>query len=131
MTKSVERTVYSVLDWLGDVGGLFDAFNYIVCFLLSSTRLISFQVWLTASIQRLNKFRGSEVQSGSGKSNVARATTMREKKKAKLKTTWDVYLRQVFPSLMCCCKRTDESRFFDDGMERVKRELDIGNFMKK
>jgi len=30
------RSVYSVLDWLGDVGGLFDALNLIARVLLSS-----------------------------------------------------------------------------------------------
>jgi len=58
-TSEFERTVYSVLDFLGDVGGLYDAFYYIAYFLFLSTRITVFEVWLTGGIQRIRKYQKS------------------------------------------------------------------------
>jgi len=34
-SQITERVTYSLLDWLGDVGGLFDALRYIGSFLIT------------------------------------------------------------------------------------------------
>jgi len=45
-TVQHSRSVYSVLDWLGDVGGLFDALNLIARVLLSSLTTLIFKLGL-------------------------------------------------------------------------------------
>ena len=42
----IERSTYDVLEWLGDIGGLFDAFIYLGFVLISPFAAIAFKLKL-------------------------------------------------------------------------------------
>jgi len=49
------RSVYSVLDWLGDIGGLFDALSLICRVLLSSLTTLMFKIGLFNRLFEVNE----------------------------------------------------------------------------
>jgi len=109
------RSVYSVLDWLGDVGGLYDALNLIARVLLSSITTLIFKLRLFNRLFEVAvKPPTSTQQVRDTKSNLVLAkrqpddrqvipigaTTLQEKvRKAKL-----TFIEYVLNKLRLCCR---------------------------
>ena len=51
----IDRSTYSFLEWLGDVGGLYDGLRIFISFILSPISVFALKTELFVSIFRINK----------------------------------------------------------------------------
>ena len=51
----IERSTYSFLEWLGDVGGLYDGLRIFISFILSPISVFALKSEIFVSIFRINK----------------------------------------------------------------------------
>ena len=116
----VDRNVYGVLDWVGDVGGLYEGVYLILYIILVFTQFHDFEHFLIEYL-----FIKSEDELNSEN----QSTFLDEKK-----TSW---LRQklisIFPK-SCRCKSfslSKEEKLFKRARRQLREELDIVKFVKK
>lgn len=113
----VDRDVYSILDWVGDMGGLNEGLYLGLKVILIFFQFYEFDHFL---IQRLYS---KQTQNNKLRSGVLFDTT---------KTSW---FRQRMHDLCCCfrccIKLSKHERMFAKARIRMNNELDIVQFMKK
>ena len=129
----IDRDVYSILDWVGDVGGLNEGLFLILKVFLIAMQFNDFQHFLIQHLYRrpdpmVNPRTGVSIDNG-------RVETGLEYLDDK-KTSW---LRQKFISccpihcirLSSCCRLNREERLFVKAREKYEEEVDIIDFLKR
>ena len=116
------RSIYSFLDLLGDVGGLFDALTGIFSLVVS----LSFSVFgnpLNAYLLKAVFLRNPK---HSNDANSYKSVPIKNFLQALSK-------RKSFelPRVLCSCMRSrEDKRLIDKGLERIDNELEIDEFLK-
>mmetsp|Transcript_14286 Transcript_14286/g.17997 ORF Transcript_14286/g.17997 Transcript_14286/m.17997 type:complete len:159 (-) Transcript_14286:632-1108(-) len=119
----VDRDVYSILDWVGDVGGLNEGVQIILGAVLVFMQYNELEHLLIERLYRSD----SEYSAGEG----SKGEQLQDSK-----TSW---LRQSLNDscclswLMCCkpCRLSRQERLFKKARDHLGEELDIVNFLKK
>ena len=112
--KIINRKTYSLLDWLGDWGGLLDALFMIAEFLVTPFSAIALKAKLMASLIRL---KVPDVGLPGRQPGIEK--TQRVKEKALLYTILD----------RCC--RPKEYRLLDRSFQVIDRELDLVKMIRR
>ena len=114
-----QRTVYSLLDLLGDVGGLIDCLNIIgtfVVWIFTGNRLTEFMVTRLFLIDKRSR-KENDQDNGDNK-----ATLESIKKRKKLKES-------SFPSPFCFWQK--KRKLIEMANMRIEKELDVLNYFRK
>ena len=114
------RSVYTTLDWLGDVGGLLDALRLIGMFLCAIYTFIRGDLLTYFLLNKLFK----KVRHRNRSNN--ETDTIKEK-------ITDIQNREPFTlrSKFCnCMRKRKEKRLLDKGIEKAFKELEVDRFIK-
>ena len=113
----IERTNYTVLDLLGDIGGLASLIFSLVALLLSVLNYKNFDNQL---VSQLFKFR-TKTTSPADKSQFYKVTR-----------SWNLcdYLLDCLPKFCLCCAKSKRSRAFEVARNKLDQETDIVQLVK-
>ena len=122
-----ERQTYNLLEYLGDIGGLFDALRYMGIFIISPfvsfslrSKLLNSLFRFVTSVQTDNKFTKD---------------TPISRLEATQKMTWDLQRAKKIEEerYVCqpCCKRTLYKRMLNKSTISIRKELDLVKFMRR
>ena len=111
-----KRTKYSVLAWLGDIGGLYDGLRYIFGGIMFLARMII----------------GSPLNEYLVKTHFKRETAKTpEKEESKATVTRIKQRENYYFSQLCSFLRNRKKRkLFNKGLDKVTKELEIERFLK-
>ena len=135
----INRQVYSVLDWLGDIGGLSEALFFIGTFILTLSTLGSLEIMLVSMLYRTKE---SPDQSTNGKpspdlsktkshrASIESDHSQRIEKISSLRLLC-LQMARMFPFLSHCCGPSRSERILTHGLKKLKREIDIVDFIKR
>lgn len=124
----VDRDVYSILDWVGDVGGLNEGLFLFFQVILVFSQFYDFEHFLIERLFLLRRDRSKETKA---KGSDKLGTTSFDDNK----TRWSVQRLnklccQVWKCLPCCRLRREE-RLFAKARDSLMEETDIVQFLKK
>ena len=112
-----KRKVYTCLDWLGDVGGLFDALHIIGSFLVFIKTLVRGNLFEMFILHKLYKMDTKDLTGDKDP----------EPNIHSLKTRNPFFL----PKKFCHCLRSKkEKHLLSKGLERTLKELEIDHFIR-
>ena len=129
--EQTTRQTYSVLDWLGDIGGLHDILVLIVeLFLQSYQGFYQARLILTSLFHLMPDLTQKEEERKRDKPYSKQQSAVQETLSSDTKSIqW-----MCFPSYCFCCRsrsRRDYSRKLDMATTQIERELDLGRFIRK
>ena len=119
-SKKFTRSIYTVLDWLGDVGGLFDALKALgstFIFIHAYIRGREFEIYLLNRLYKMEK-ESSMVKDVAIKS---------DDHLTRIKSLAPFTLRNAY---FHCLRSKKEKRTISKGINRALRELDVENFIR-
>ena len=113
------RSIYTTLDWLGDVGGLYDAF----------CMLGSFAIFVYTYIfgNKLDEFLLKRIYKKERKGVKKQHLDDVESKLMKIKSRQPFAMEKRF---FHCLRSKKEKRILDKGVDRAYKELDVEHFIR-
>ena len=122
-----DRQVYSVLDWLGDIGGLETALMLILGYMNSFVNYEAFEDFLVSKLFRPSKNHSSHAMFSMGFSTGIRSEILNPKKNGCLMKRWHKVKVLI-------CRNTSKSdrrqRLFTRGRRELQHELDALTLLK-
>ena len=128
----VDRDVYSILDWIGDVGGLFEGLYLIFTMLIFIFKFNDFQHFL---IELLYKKSLEEDQEENERDDVGSIQSLSRRKtswlRQKLNTCLPNCILNACKKVYKPCALRKEEQFFAKARHNFQTEVDIVNFLKR
>jgi len=125
-TVSQNRNVYTVLDWLGDIGGLFDALTVIAGALVSLVAGKIFQILLLSTVFMQRDYQDLQNPSQGSPQAVppSAITTI---------TWWSWFVEKLKNVMRCACKArvTASDRLMSKSSEYIEKQLDFARFVRQ
>ena len=124
-TVSQTRNVYTVLDWLGDIGGLFDALSLIVGALVSLVGGRILQITLLTSIFVQRDYPDPQLERVGNPNKVeSSAITV---------TWWSWFAEKLKQGMRCACKArlTASDRLMKKSSVIIEKQLDFARFVRQ
>ena len=118
----INRSIYSALDWLGDVGGLYDGLFGLFSIVISLYRRVKgspLDIFLVTSLSKRDKGRAN--QQGSTESAISRIK-QRSYFAFRPWKCWDCLRHRK--------RRRKEDKLFNRGIDRVLKELEVDRFVR-
>jgi len=123
-TVSQTRNVYTVLDWLGDIGGLFDALSLIAGALVSFVGRRIFQIAMLSNIFLQRDYQDPQLEK-TGKPMEIKSTP--------ITITWrSWFTEKLKKGMRCACKARDTAsdRLLKKSSVVIEKQLDFARFVR-
>ena len=117
MQTKIERTTYSGLEWLGDVGGLFDGIRIIAHALILPVSTLAMRDKILSQVYSMLP------EKRDFKNRRERLKAFIAEKPRKFKPGKIIFSREMF-----CCRRTKRARQLKYAEENIKKQLDLKKF---
>ena len=114
-----KRSIYTTLDWLGDVGGLSDALRLLgsgIMYLYTLAFGNSLNMFLLRKIFIRDSKRGKEIKSKTREGEIAKLSTRK-----RFKMGW---------TFCCCYRHRHERRLSEIGLKRAMKKLEVDQFIR-
>jgi len=124
-TVSQKRNVYTVLDWLGDIGGLLDALSLIAGTVISLVAGRILQVSLLSNIFLQRDYSDAQLERV-GNPNKVESSTITV-------TWWSCFAEKLKHEMRCVCKArtTVSDRLLKKSSIYIEKQLDFGRFVRQ
>lgn len=112
-----ERETYDVLEWLGDVGGLFDALYYLAYFFVTPLTTYKLRIELLSSVFRSSKLSEQNEVGSKWWQNNENMSSFRK--------------RSIFYLVTHCRKTKNYRHLLKQSEEAIKGQLDLAKFLQR
>jgi len=126
-----ERAIYNALDWLGDVGGLYEGLKLVAFAFMSFTSGINYTGTLLTKLF-FQQDSTSATHKRKNESMTLKEVCIEADQDISRRKNFEVsFLTDLFNSIFCCCRRNSARRKkFNQGEKRAEEQLDIVTLLK-
>ena len=129
----IDRDVYSVLDWIGDVGGLFEGLVILFSALVALANFNSLDHYLIEGLYKKQPLEDMDPDSNKKLSKSDYDVNLRRQRTWMLRQKFDSCLTAACKRIICCnfLRLSREERMFAQARDHFVHEVDIVQFLKK